>query len=93
MNDDRWHPRRVWLPALAAAAVLLMSFHQVVSGAVRQAHAGRTATALVQDALQGCAQLQDSASRVLCASRIAARQQPAAPAYAAVAGDAASSEN
>ena len=41
--DERWQPRRVLLPAIAAAAVLLMSFHQVVSGSVRHADARRQA--------------------------------------------------
>jgi hypothetical protein len=93
MNDDRWHPRRVWLPALAAAAVLLMSFHQVVAGAVRQAHAERHASAVYQGAVHDCTQLHDNASRLLCTSRLAAQQQADGPAYAAMAGDAASSEN
>ena len=87
MNTDRWTPRRIWPPALAAALVLLLSFHQVVSGAVRQAHAGRQATAQRDQAMQHCERLADHASRMLCTSRTDARWLAAADgAQAALAG-------
>ena len=90
-DGERWRPRRVWLPALAAALVLLMSFHQVVSGAVRDAH-GRQAAASQHAALQRCDGLADKA-RVLCSSRVQTRWLAAAEGAQAPPGAGAMVEN
>ena len=89
--DERWQPRRVLLPAIAAAAVLLMSFHQVVSGSVRHADARRQASEQHLQALRLCDQEPDSARRVLCISRADTQADPLAGGlHAAIAAQATS---
>lgn len=69
-DAPHWHPRRVAGPAAVAALLLLLSFHQVVSGAMRHAHQHQTVTAERQDAFAGCRGLADAAAQALCVSRL-----------------------
>jgi hypothetical protein len=66
----KWQPRQVAGPGLVAALVLLLSFHQVVAGAVRHAHERQGAATQQVDALAGCRGLATEASRALCKSRL-----------------------
>jgi hypothetical protein len=61
-----WHPTRVVGPAAVAATLLLLSLHQVVSGAVKQAQAQR----LAPDEHERCEALADEARRDLCLLRL-----------------------
>ncbi len=71
-HDDPWHPRRVIGPAALAATLLLLSFHQVVAGAVRHAQEARAAVEVRHEATAPCSDVADEASRNLCRSRLAA---------------------
>lgn len=66
---DFWRPHRWIGPATVIAALLLLSLHQVVSGAVRHAQAQREA------GVDGshCEALADEARRELCLSRLKVR--------------------
>ncbi len=72
MNDKPWRPERVIGPAAVAAALLLLSLHQVVEGAVRQAAQQREQAARHAAALMRCDLLTDMATRDLCISRLKA---------------------
>jgi len=76
MNDLLQQPatsRPLGLLGLALAGLMLMGFHEVVSGSVHQAAMQRAEVLRLQHAAQTCRAELDAARRQLCISRLQVR--------------------